>query len=190
MTRRTKAVVAAVGVTLLIGSVAAPLGRAADMSTEMSAEIAVKYMLAIVRAFRTVYAHSVIEQVKKAGVESKENWKGDDHAVMLPFQLVKLAGLEIREDFKNIEVGVVSLTPIYSSNFPKTPVEVEALTKLTANPKQKMLTFADGNQFTGLAADFAIEQACADCHNHHPNSTRHDFKKGDLMGALVVRLKK
>ena len=52
-----------------------------------------------------------------------------------------------------------------------------------------MLTFVDGDQFKGLMADFAIEQACADCHNHHPNSPKKDFKKGDLMGAIIIRPK-
>ena len=70
-----------------------------------------------------------------------------------------------------------------------TETEVEALKKLIADPRLKVLTFIDGKDFKGLAADFAIEQSCADCQNHHPNNTKKDFKKGDVMGAVVVRLK-
>ena len=170
---------------LMIGG----LGSALGQGGETSAELAVKYILATVKAFRTVYSHGIVQQVKKAGVQPKENWMEDDHAIMLPFQLVKLAGLEIKGEFKDVEVGIVSLTPIYTSNFPQTPAEANALKRMAADPTHKVVTFADGNQFKGLAADFAIEQTCVDCHNHHPSSTRRDFKKGDLMGALVVRLR-
>jgi hypothetical protein len=78
---------------------------------------------------------------------------------------------------------------LYGSNFPQTETEVEAVKKLLADPNLKIVTFTDGKECKGLAADFAIEQSCADCHNHHPNSTKKDFKKGDVMGAIVVRLR-
>ena len=61
--------------------------------------------------------------------------------------------------------------------------------QLLADPKLKVITFTDGKEFKGLVADFAIEQSCADCHNHHPNNVKKDFKKGDMMGAIIIRLK-
>jgi uncharacterized protein DUF3365 len=160
----------------------APFGQAADISQEMVA----KYLLTTVKAFRAVYVKSVVEQAKKAGVKPNENWTKDDHAIMLPAQLVKAAGAEI----KDYELGLIGMTPIYKSNLPKTDAETDALKQMMADPNKTILTFADGDQFKGLAADFAIVQGCADCHNTHPSSPRKDFKKGDLMGAIVVRLKK
>lgn len=59
--------------------------------------------------------------------------------------------------------------------------------KLIADPQHKVVTFADGKQYKGLMADFTIEQSCADCHNRHPNSPKKDFKKGDLIGAIIMR---
>jgi hypothetical protein len=82
---------------------------------------------------------------------------------MLPAQFVKAAGAEI----KGFELGLIGLTPLYKANLPKTQAEADALK---------------------LAADYAIVQACADCHNSHPSSPRKDFRQGDLMGAIVVRL--
>ncbi len=70
---------------------------------------------------------------------------------------------------------------------PKTKAEVRAMLEL-ASGKKKVITFKDGNQFKGMSADFAIVQGCADCHNKHPNATRKDFKKGDFMGAIIVRM--
>jgi hypothetical protein len=164
------------GVTIFI-----PLGQSADTSQERL----VRYLLQTVHAFRTIYIENVLEHLKSAGIQPKENWNKDDHALMLPFQFVKLAGATI----KDFEIGLISLNPIYTSNFPKTEREVHELKKLMSDPTPTILTFVDGGQYKGLMGDFAIEQSCVDCHNHHPNSHRRDLKKGDLMGAIVVRLK-
>ncbi len=147
-------------------------------------ERAATYVLATIKAFRTAYTQAVVEQTKKGGIVSKEDWMKDDHAVMLPAQFVKAAGFEI----KDFELGLIGLTPLYKANLPKTPAETDALKKFAAAPDTKILTFADGNQFKGLAADFAITQACADCHNAHPQAPRKDFRQGDLMGAIIVRI--
>ena len=170
-----------VGFGIVLGcSVTAPFGRTKQNDLEVTA----KYILATAKAFRTVYAQGIIEQAKRAGVTPKEDWNKDDHAVMLPIQFVKAAGVEVRD----FELGLIGLTPIYNSNLPKSQAEADALKKMMANPEEKVLTFADGNQFKGLSADFAIAQSCIDCHNSHPSSPRKDFKQGDLMGAIVVRL--
>lgn len=172
-----KATVAASALTI---SAIAPLVLAADAPQELAA----RYLLEAATAFRTVYSKTIVEKAEKVGVKPNENWMTEDHAIMLPAQFLKAAGSEIR----SFELGLIGLTPIYQSNLPKTQAETDALKKMRDNPDLKVLTFADGNQFKGLAADYAIVQACADCHNHHPGSPKKDFRQGDLMGAIVVRL--
>jgi hypothetical protein len=147
-------------------------------------DLAVRYVLETAKAFRTVYSKTIVEQADKVGVKPGEQWATDPHTIMLPAQFVKAAGAEITD----FELGLIGLTPISKSNLPKTQAEADALKRMTADPDLKSLTFADGNQFKGLSADYAIVQACADCHNSHPNSPRKDFRQGDLMGAIVVRL--
>jgi hypothetical protein len=169
-----------VSTMLAATALAVPLVLAADASQE----ITVRYLLATAKAFRTAYSKAIVERAEKAGLKPSENWTTEDHAIMLPAQFVKAAGAEI----KDFELGLVGLAPIYQSNLPKTPAETDALKKMSANPELKILTFADGNQFKGLAADYAIVQGCADCHNRHPGSPKKDFRQGDLMGAIVVRL--
>ena len=142
-----------------------------------------RYLLAMAKSFRTVYTQGVVEQAKKAGITSKEEWSSDDHAVMLPAQFTKAAGFEIKE----YELGLIGLTPIYKTNLPKTSAEEEALRQFLADPSLQVVTFRDGLQVKGLAPDFATTQACADCHNAHPQSPKKDFRQGDLMGAIVVR---
>ncbi|HKT35770.1 MAG TPA: DUF3365 domain-containing protein [Nitrospira sp.] len=155
-------------------------------SAEFSREAAAKYILATAKAFRTVYAKQIIAQAAKSNVKPDENWSKDDHAIMLPAQFLKAAGSEL----KDFELGLIGLTPIYKQNLPKTKAEEEALKKLMANPTTDVLTFEDGPQFKGIAADLAIAESCAACHNAHPMSPKKDFKKGDVMGAIVVRFAK
>lgn len=103
---------------------------------------------------------------------------------MRPIQFIKAAGSEIHD----FELSLIGLTPMYRSNLPKTTAEAEALRTLMATPQQKLVTFSEDNQFKAISSDFAITQACADGHSSHPSSTRRDFKQGDLMGAIVVRV--
>jgi hypothetical protein len=173
---------ASVFASIAMLAIAIPLAYSAEFSREAAA----KYILATAKAFRTVYAKQVVAQAAKSNVKPDENWSKDDHAIMLPAQFLKAAGSEL----KDFELGLIGLTPIYKENLPKTKAEEDALKKLMANPATGILTFEDGNQFKGIAADLAIADSCASCHNAHPASPKKDFKKGDLMGAIVVRFAK
>jgi uncharacterized protein DUF3365 len=166
-------------------SATGPLGEAAEISPDR----AVRYILAMVQAFRTTYVRSVVERLKAAGIHSREDWIKDDHAIMLPFEFVKQGGARIKHDVRDVDVGLISLTPIDPSNLPETPAEREALKTMVDDSTKKILTFGDGDYYKGLAADIVIEQVCADCHNQHPKSAKKDFKQGDVMGAIVVRIK-
>lgn len=145
-----------------------------------------RYILATAKAFRTVYAKQITAQAARSNVKPDEDWTNHDHAIMLPAQFLKAAGKEL-EDF---ELSLIGLTPIYKENLPKTKAEEDALKRLMANPAAGVLTFEDGNQFKGLWADIAIADSCVACHNAHPTSPKKDFKKGDIMGAIVVRFNK
>ena len=157
-----------------------PLGWAADMSKDLAA----KYILLTAKAARTVYVKGVIGKAKQGGVKPNEGWVKADHAIMLPAQFVKEMGRKI----KDFQLGLIGSDPLYKSNSPQTPAEKNALVELSRG-KKKIVTFQDGKQFKGMSADFAIVQGCADCHNKHKNATKKDFKKGDFMGAIVVRFK-
>jgi hypothetical protein len=133
-----------------------------------------------------VYAKQVVAQAARSNVKPDENWTMNDHGIMLPAQFLKAAGREL-DDF---ELSLIGMTPIYKENLPKTKAEEDALNKLIANPSTGIITFEDGNQFKGLAADLAIADSCVTCHNSHPTSAKKNFKKGDVMGAIVVRFNK
>ena len=157
-----------------------PAGQAADISKAKAAE----YVLAAVKAARTVFVKGVLADAKKGGLKGNEDWVKDDHGIMLPAQFVKEIGKEVRD----FEIGLLGTDPLYASNAAKSPKEKEMLAAL-AGGKAKVITGEDGGKTIGMSADFAIVDSCASCHNEHPKTTKKDWKKGDFMGAIVVRMK-
>jgi uncharacterized protein DUF3365 len=158
----------------------APIGLAADTAKEMAA----KYILATSKAARTVYVKGIMADATKGGMKPSEDWVKDDHGMMLPAQFVKELGKEIKE----FDLSLVGTDPLYASNAAKSAKEKDMLAEL-AKGKEKVLVAEDGGATVGMSADYAIVDSCADCHNKHPKTTKKDWKKGDFMGAIVVRLR-
>ena len=156
--------------------------RAAEPSFDQTA----RYLLELAKAFRTAYVLQVVEHVRSSGIQPNEDWVKEAHLVPLPAQFVKGAA----EQVSGFELGLIGLTPLNSANRPKSQAETDALLKLEGNRDLSVLTFIDGAEFKAISSDLAIVQSCVDCHNHHPRATRHNFRRWDVMGGIVVRLKR
>ena len=156
--------------------------RAAEPSFELTA----RYILEVVKAFRTAYVLKVVEHAREGGIQPNEEWQKDSHFIPLPAQFVKAAG----DQLDHFEIVLIGLTPVNRANFPKTQAETDALLQLMKNRDRSVTSFVDGDQFKAISADLALVQSCVDCHNHHPKATRRDFQRWDVMGGLVVRLKR
>ena len=155
-------------------------------AAEPSFELTARYILEVVKAFRTAYVLKVVEHAKEGGIQPSEEWQNDAHFIPLPAQFVKAAA----DQLDNFEIGLIGLTPVNHANVPKTQAETDALLQLVKNRERSVTTFVDGDQFKAISADLALVQSCVECHNHHPNAKRRDFKRWDVMGGLVVRLKR
>ncbi|BCA54705.1 hypothetical protein W02_18450 [Nitrospira sp. KM1] len=153
---------------------------------EPSFDTTARYILEVVKAFRTAYVLHVVEHTKDGGTSAQENWQKDAHYLPLPAQFVKGAA----EQISSFEVGLIGLTPLNPANRPRTEAETKALIELEKNRQRRFVSFVDGDQFKAVSADLALVQSCVDCHNHHPRSARKNFQKWDVMGGLVVRLKR
>ncbi len=155
---------------------------AADPTIEQTA----RYILDVVRAFRAAYVLHVVEHTRGSGLEPKEEWQKDPHFLPLPAQFVKSA----TEQVDSVEIGLISLTPINPENRPKTQAETDALIQLEKDRARGFISFSDGSYFKGVSADLAMVRSCIECHNHHPKTARSNFKQWDVMGGLVVRIKR
>jgi hypothetical protein len=88
--------------------------------------------------------------------------------------------------------SLLSLWPVNKQNEPKTEVEKSGL-QFVADSGGKTNYYAEetlGGQkfFTAVYADVAVADACVSCHNSHADSPRDDFKLGDVMGGVVLRI--
>lgn len=155
---------------------------AADPSMEQAA----RYVLDVVRAFRAAYVLHVVEHTRGSGLEPREDWQKDAHYLPLPAQFVKTA----TEQVDSVEIGLISLTPINPANRPKSQAETDALIQLEKDRQRGFIGFADGDQFKAVSADLAMVRSCVECHNGHPKSARRNYRQWDVMGGLVVRMKR
>ena len=155
-------------------------------AAEPTFELTARYILEVVKAFRTAYVLEVVEHARDSGIRPNEEWQKDSHFIPLPAQFVKAAA----DQLDNFEVGLIGLTPVNKANFPRSQAETDALLELMKSRERSVKTFVDGDQFKAISADLALVQSCVDCHNQHPKATRRDFRRWDVMGGLVVRLKR
>jgi hypothetical protein len=95
----------------------------------------------------------------------------------------------VAEKGAKFSYSLLSLWPVNKQNNAKTTVEKEGLQAvLKGDPYYKTETLGGKKYFTAIYPDTAVAQACITCHNGHKDSPRTDFKMGDVMGGVVLRL--
>ncbi len=75
-----------------------------------------------------------------------------------------------------------------SDGGPHDEFERQALAFLEQDRGPAYWSFEDyeGRPVLRYAVARRMEASCIDCHNHHPDSVKHDWKEGDVRGVLVV----
>ena len=84
-----------------------------------------------------------------------------------------------------------SLWPIDKQNAPKPDMETEGLEYINDNPGENFHgeeELGGETYFTAVYPDVAVAEVCASCHNDHKDTPRTDFKVGDVMGGVVIRI--
>ena len=144
---------------------AAQGGEAVNAAKGMAA----KYILATVKAARTVFVKGVMTDAGKGGMKPNKIWVKDAHGMMLPAQFVKELGKEI----KAFDLSLVGTDPLYASNASKSTKEKGMLSEFSKG-KEKVLVAEDGGTTVGISVDYAIVDNCGDCHNTHPKTMKTD----------------
>ena len=146
---------------------------------------------AVIAADRAAYAR-LVERLAIEGrrIEVSQDWRAKD-CLPVHAQLLREAATRIQQRGAEFSYTLRSLWPINPSHGPQTEVEQAGLEALTRNPDANVYTeemLGGRSYFTAIYPDKASLASCADCHNRHPDSPRRDFKTGDVMGALVIRV--
>ena len=147
---------------------------------------------AVMSADRTVYTKLIVNRLQNEEklIKASEHWK-DDKALVLPAQMFRFGAEEVAKTNKDFSYSLQSLWPINKQNAPRTPAEKEGLQYVADNPTKafyKEEVLGGKKYFTAIYADRAVAPACITCHNDHKDSPRNDFKIGQTMGGVVIRV--
>ncbi len=146
---------------------------------------------------RSVYTQKIVNRlVKKEKVIKASEHFEDDKALVLPAQMFRF-GSELamkraeKLDDVNFSYTLQSMWPINKQNAPKTEAEKIVLKYVADNKGKNYYTtekLGGQNYFTAVYADTGVAPVCVSCHNGHPDTPKKDFKIGDVMGGVVIRI--
>jgi hypothetical protein len=145
---------------------------------------------AVMESDRVVYTRQVVNRLQQEKViKASEHWK-DDKALPLPAQMFRMGSEMVAEKTKDFSYALLSNWAINKQNLPKTEVEKAGLEAVAAKqePFYGEETLGGQKYFTAVYPDIAVAEACISCHNGHDDSPRTDFKMGETMGGVVVRI--
>jgi len=177
---------------ILLSLTALPSTEAADTCNDaIPPEIVANYLHNIIEADRTVYTTQVVDRMKNQGIVlASEDWE-KRKALPLPAQLLMEAAHLVTEKNPGIQFRLSSLWPIYERNAAATEFERKGLEAVLTNPDEPytgVITSGKERFFQAIYADKAISEACVNCHNTHPRSTKRNFHLQDVMGGIVITI--
>ena len=170
----------AASLTVAAASGGIPYARVADM------------LYTVMAADRETYTRLVVQRLTEDErvIAASEHYD-DDVALPLPSQMFRFGAEKAMDETDEFSYALLSLTPINRKNGPATPLEREGLEYVEENDGQSFYGEEDlgGDMyFTAVYPDYAVADACVNCHNNHKDSTRTDFAIGDVMGGIVIRI--
>jgi hypothetical protein len=172
-----------------------------DSGKSASAGVTYKQMAdalhVVMESDRTVYTRTIVQRLagKEKVITASEHFV-DEKALALPAQMFRFgAELAMEKVAKNPEIdfsySLQSLWPVNRQNAPKTEVEKTGLKYVAENIGKNYYgeeTLGDAEYFTAVYPDIAVAPVCVECHNGHKDTPRTDFKLGDVMGGVVIRI--
>lgn len=179
------------GKGLLAAMVAAGF-TAAPAHAQVSYKDMADALHAVMESDRTVYTRMVVNRLQNEEkvIKASEHFK-DDKALPLPAQMFRFGAEMVSEKRMGFSYSLQSLWPINKQNAPKTALEkkgLEAVAKDNTKPFYGEETLGKVKYFTAIYADKAVAPACVTCHNDHKDTPKKDFKIGQTMGGVVLRI--
>lgn len=187
---------------ILMSAAAVSIAVTGTVSAEVTdATVSVKAMAdalhLVMDSDRSVYTKKIVNRlVKKEKVIKASEHFEDDKALVLPAQMFRF-GSELamkraeKLDDVNFSYTLQSLWPVNKQNAPKTEAEKAGLKYVAENKGKNYYTtekLGGTNYFTAIYADTGVAPVCVSCHNKHPDTPKKDFKIGDVMGGVVIRI--
>jgi hypothetical protein len=147
---------------------------------------------AVIAANRAVYAETIVQRLSyhQRHLVCQQNWE-QAQGLPVPDQMLRMTAVRIQKQGAEFSFTLRSLWPINPSQGPQTALEQRGLEHVAREPAENYYAeelLGGRSYFTAVYADRANLSSCVECHNAHPSSPRHDFKLGDVMGGIVIRV--
>jgi hypothetical protein len=168
------------------------LAAAAPAQAQVSYKDMADALHAVMESDRTVYTRMVVNRLQNEEkvIKASEHFK-DDKALPLPAQMFRFGAEMVAEKKMPFSYSLLSLWPVNKQNLPKTALEkkgLEAVAKDGSKPFYGEEMLGKTKYFTAIYADKAVAPACVSCHNEHKDTPKTDFKIGQTMGGVVIRI--
>lgn len=148
-------------------------------------------LYAVIAADRGVYTREVVSRLQDQEnvIKASEHFR-DDRALPLPAQMFRMGAESVARQKAGFTYALLSPWPINKQNGPRTAAERSGLEAVIRAGASKAVEEELGGKryFTAVYPDKAVSESCVACHNAHPDSPRHDYKVGDVMGGVVIRI--
>ncbi len=146
----------------------------------------------VVNANRSIYTRLVVERLQNQEkvIKASDNWE-KEKALINPCEKLRLAAEAIQTKGAEFSYTLRATAPIVRRNSPQTEIERLGLEAVSRHPDTNYYareTLGGRRYLTAVYADKALSTACVECHNAHPQSPKKDWRVGDVMGALVIRV--
>jgi serine/threonine protein kinase len=185
-----------VTVLLIVVSLGSALGlwHLSRLSEEMVRSTALEsaaQQAEMLESLNTFYSAQVVDRVKGYNIEVTHDYAGKKGAIPLPASLTIDLGNHISEHSeRGMQVRLYSDYPFRSrkNGLPKDAFEWEALGRLRSNPAEPVYKFEDmqGKPTLRYATARVMKQSCVACHNTHPESTKTNWKTGEVRGVVEI----
>ena len=146
-----------------------------------------------VLASRQVYTKHVVQKMKGEGVPVGFSTRPEEtpESVPLPATFVHLTTNTLKRDENALhQVELLSLWNINPGKGWRDEFERDGLKAVAAGkPLHEGLEgTGEATRYRAIFPDVASADACVDCHNAHPKSPKTDFKRGDVIGGILVSM--
>jgi serine/threonine protein kinase len=145
----------------------------------------------ILDAVNKLYSDDVVERAKVKGVPATHDYVTREGAIPLPATLTIQLGRRLSErNESGVQVRLYSDHPFKSrkDGGPKDDFERDALSQARERPERAYYRFEEFQGHTALryATPQRMEKTCVQCHNTHDDSTKKDWKEGEVVGVLEI----
>jgi len=186
--RHSSKLAAAVGTAAVAAVAAAAPGDEATFTPRQLADM----LHLVMESDRTVYTRVIVNRLtlQDKVITASEHFE-DDQALALPAQMFRFGAEMVASKTDAFSYSLQSKWAVNKQNLPRTEAEKAGLEYVAANPSERYYaeeTLGGVRYFTAVYPDVAVAPACVSCHNDHPDSPRRDFKLGDVMGGVVIRI--